>query len=129
MGVAFTVWNCRTSKPTNMNKTPDRLTTIVKALREPIGAGCPMLHGVYSVAREYPASPAGEAVKAQVDKMLTAQRSLCADYDNLRSLTATWEREQGVEKPVFYEGEINETGCGRKCRQAEMLKRPEVKES
>jgi len=103
----------------------ERLTVLVKALW---GKNCPLCHhtgALYHVAREYPPSPAMDAMKDQIDKMLVSEREWCVLFDNLRSLVGAWEREQGVEQPVFYEGEINGTACPMKCGHAEMLAGPE----
>ena len=99
----------------------NRLTVVLKAMW---GKNCPSCHhtaALFHVAREYPPSPAMDAVKAQVDKMLANEREWCVLFDNLRSLVGAWEREQGAEKPAFYEGEINATDKPTKCRHAEML--------
>jgi len=100
-----------------------RLTTAVTALW---GKNCPTCHhtaALFHVAREYPLSPAMAAVQTQVDALLANEREWCVLFDNLRSLVATWEREQGVQQPVFWEGAINATGHPKKCRHTAMLEK------
>ena len=100
----------------------ERITKCVEAMW---GKNIPTCHhtvALYHVLYEHAgeASPERVAVQAQVDKMLANEREWCMMFDNLRSLVATLERSEGVERPVFYEGgEL----CGRRCQQAEMLKR------
>jgi hypothetical protein len=99
----------------------ERLTTLVRAMW---GTNCPVCHhtvALYRVAREGTSSPAEEAVKVQIDKMLANEREWCVLFDNLRSLVGTWEREQGVENPAFYEGEINKGRTPTRCSQSAML--------
>ena len=69
-----------------------------------------------------------EAVRLQVETMLRMCRNLCCAYDNLKALTGRLEREQGVEAPQFWCGEINTTGEPEKCRQCEILSRGVARE-
>jgi len=66
---------------------------------------------------EFGSSPALDAVQKQADKVLAQVRALCCEYNNLRALMARLEREQGIESPRFWCGEINTTGEPTKCKQ------------
>ncbi len=67
-------------------------------------------------------SPARNAILKQADKMLAQCRALCCEYDNLRSLVGTLEREQGVKDPRFWIGEINRTCEPHRCTQRVTMK-------
>ena len=99
-----------------------RLTDITAQIRTPIVRSCHFIETTLLVLDEYPSSPALEEVRATLHRMADAQRVICREYNNLRSLTGTLERERGVSEPRFYVGELRESGlpigycnCGLTC--------------
>lgn len=107
-----------------MTSPIEKLTQVVAAMRAAEISTCPYLVATRLVIDECEPSPALDAVREQVDKMLAQVRGVCVSYDNLRSLIGTLERERGVEKPWFYVAPLNETSEPRKCKQCGMMKRP-----
>ena len=99
-----------------MNPT-DKVAIAVEAIRRKglLDQLCHALSAVSISVAEHPKSAASEELRHHIHSMLTRLGALCADFDNLRSLTGRFEREQGILNPRFYEGEWNNTECGRHC--------------
>lgn len=97
-------------------------TALYQAKRDvPRNGGCaPADHGFWKIVD----ASTKEAIAEQVEEMLRLCRNLCCGYDNLKALMGRLEREQGVEAPRFWCGEINTTGEPEKCKQAAMLNPP-----
>jgi hypothetical protein len=104
----------------------EKLAQVVADMREKaIIPPCHFLGATRLVCDECEPSPALDAVREQADKMLAQCRALCCEYNNLRSLVGVLEHERGIENPRFYAGKINTTGEPVRCKQREMMKRPE----
>lgn len=99
----------------------EKLAIAVAKMREGLRPACHFLVAIRLVVDECEPSPALNAVREQVDKMLAQHRALCCEYDNLRSLVAQLEYAEGVKEPRFWIGEINTTGEPEKCSQAATL--------
>lgn len=99
----------------------ERLTTLVGDIKPLLKPTCQWLCALTVVLQEQPETPTTAALRKQVEKMLAQCRALCCEYDNLRSLTGRLEKEQRVEDPKFWEGEINLTCEPGKCRQRKII--------
>ena len=98
-----------------MNPT-EKLAIAVKSMWGKNTPWCHHLGALRLVAEnECEPSPALDAVKAQVELIQALCRKMCVGYDNLRAEMGRLEKEQGIEKPRFWCGPLNQSDIPTKC--------------
>ena len=81
-----------------------RFEELLQSMDPTMPAPCHHITAAGAVVLEYPPSPERDEAVATIAQMAAAQREVCRCFNNLRSLTATIESQNGNESPVFYVG-------------------------
>ncbi len=87
-----------------------KLAEIVAQIRDVVVQPCYYVIAALDVMEEVPDTPAAKDVRDAMLEMASHIKANCRAYNNLRSRVATFEREQGVESPRFYEGDVQHPG-------------------